>query len=159
MSHFVTVTTDPDTARALIDANAYMTLATADRDGRPWASPVWFAHEGYTTFYWVSRPGARHSQNLDGRPQLAIVIFDSAVPEGDAQAVYIEAEAERVADAERTHGIEVFSRRSRARGLEQWTITNISAPAALRLYRATASTHFLLDAHDGRVPVNPATAA
>ncbi len=150
---------DPESARAIIDANQYMTLATADGDGRPWASPVWFAHADYTTFYWVSRPGARHSRNLEVRPQLAIVIFDSTVPEGDAQAVYLEAEAERVADAERTHGIEVFSRRSKARGLEEWTISNISPPAALRLYRATASTHFLLDAHDGRVPVNPAAAA
>jgi GNAT superfamily N-acetyltransferase len=42
---------DLDLARGLIDANAYMTLATADADGRPWASPVWFAHHDYTRFY------------------------------------------------------------------------------------------------------------
>src|ERR1700741_1827278 len=101
-------TPDPDTARALIDANAYMTLATADRDGRPWASPVWFAHEGYTTFYWVSRPGTRHSQNLDARPQLAIVIFDSTVPEGEGQAVYMEAEAELVPADEQSDAMDVF---------------------------------------------------
>jgi Pyridoxamine 5'-phosphate oxidase len=27
-------------AREIIDANRYMTLATADGDGRPWAAPV-----------------------------------------------------------------------------------------------------------------------
>ena len=27
-------------ARGIADTNLYMTLATADRDGRPWASPV-----------------------------------------------------------------------------------------------------------------------
>ena len=37
-------------AREIIDSNQYMTLATADADGRPWASPVWFAHERYTEF-------------------------------------------------------------------------------------------------------------
>jgi hypothetical protein len=26
-------------ARRIVDANMYMTLATADDDGRPWASP------------------------------------------------------------------------------------------------------------------------
>ena len=28
-------------AREIIDANLFMTLATADSDGRPWASPVY----------------------------------------------------------------------------------------------------------------------
>ena len=74
---------DPATvARGIIDANRYMTLATADGDGRPWASPVWYAHQGYTDLYWVSRPEARHSRNLAVRPEVSIVIFDSTVPEG-----------------------------------------------------------------------------
>ena len=65
-----------DTARAIIDANTYLTLATAGADGQPWASPVWYAHADYREFLWVSRPDARHSQNLAARAQLAIVIFD-----------------------------------------------------------------------------------
>jgi len=152
-------TPDPESARALIDANAYMTLATADRDGRPWASPVWFAHDDYTTFLWVSRPEARHSRNVEVRPQVAIVIFDSTVPEYTAEAVYIEAEAERVGDAEQDHAIDVFSRRSQARGGEAWTLDKVSPPAGLRLYRATASAHFLLGSDDRRMAVNPAAAA
>jgi nitroimidazol reductase NimA-like FMN-containing flavoprotein (pyridoxamine 5'-phosphate oxidase superfamily) len=140
-------------ARGIIDANAYMTLATADGDGRPWASPVWFAHDGYTTFYWVSRPDARHSLNLATRPTVAIVIFDSTVAEGDARAIYLEAEAARVAEAEQAQAIEVVSHRSQARGGDQWTTSDVSAPAAHRLYRATASAHFLLAADDRRVPV------
>lgn len=27
-------------ARSIVDANTFMTLATADADGRPWASPL-----------------------------------------------------------------------------------------------------------------------
>jgi nitroimidazol reductase NimA-like FMN-containing flavoprotein (pyridoxamine 5'-phosphate oxidase superfamily) len=30
-------------ATEIIDANRYLTLATADGDGRPWAAPVWYA--------------------------------------------------------------------------------------------------------------------
>jgi nitroimidazol reductase NimA-like FMN-containing flavoprotein (pyridoxamine 5'-phosphate oxidase superfamily) len=88
-----------DLARGIIDANRYMTLATADRDGRPWASPVWFAHQGYTEFLWISRPEARHSRNLAVRPELAIVIFDSTVPAGQGQAVYVEAQGHRARPA------------------------------------------------------------
>ena len=50
---------DTEAARAIVDANSYMTLATADADGAPWASPVWFAHEQYETFLWMSHFGAR----------------------------------------------------------------------------------------------------
>ena len=53
---------DPATvAREIVDANRYMTLATADGDGRPWAAPVWYAHQGYTHLFWVSRPEARQA--------------------------------------------------------------------------------------------------
>jgi Pyridoxamine 5'-phosphate oxidase len=62
-------------ARDIIDSNAYMTLATADENGRPWASPVWYAH-----FYWVSSPEARHSRNLAARSEVGVVIFDSQAP-------------------------------------------------------------------------------
>jgi hypothetical protein len=41
------------TARAIIDANLYMVLATADDTGRPWSSPVYFAHEGCGEFLWA----------------------------------------------------------------------------------------------------------
>ncbi len=30
------------TARSIIDFNRYMTLGTADENGLPWASPVWY---------------------------------------------------------------------------------------------------------------------
>ncbi|HZO65949.1 MAG TPA: pyridoxamine 5'-phosphate oxidase family protein [Kribbellaceae bacterium] len=53
-----------DVARGIVDASLYMVLATADGSGRPWSSPVYFAHATYTRFYWVSSPDATHSQNI-----------------------------------------------------------------------------------------------
>jgi uncharacterized protein YhbP (UPF0306 family) len=140
-------------AREIIDANRYMTLATADGDGCPWAAPVWYAHQGYSDFFWVSRPDTRHSRNLAGRPELAIVIFDSTVPVGGARAVYIEALAEELDGAERERGIAIYSRRSQAHGAGQWQHADVIAPALLRLYRARASRCFVLDSNDRRIPV------
>ena len=34
-----------DIARAILDAGTYVVLATANADGVPWASPVWFADD------------------------------------------------------------------------------------------------------------------
>jgi nitroimidazol reductase NimA-like FMN-containing flavoprotein (pyridoxamine 5'-phosphate oxidase superfamily) len=137
-----------DLARGIIDANRYVTLATADGDGRPWATPVWYAHEGYSDFLWVSRPDARHSRNLAGRPELAIVIFDSTVPVGGAEAVYLEALAEELSGAERERAIAALSHRSEADGGGQWRTADVIAPAPHRLYRARASAHFVLGVND-----------
>src|SRR5215210_5017100 len=99
---------DPaELAKRIIDSNTYMTLATADAAGRPWASPLWFAHEDYARFLWVSKPEALHSRNLSARPEVGIVIFDSSAGVGAAEAVYVEAEAERVAEGADERCIEV----------------------------------------------------
>lgn len=45
-------------ARAIIDANLYLILGTADPDGRPWTSPVYFAPSGDREFYWLSAADA-----------------------------------------------------------------------------------------------------
>jgi Pyridoxamine 5'-phosphate oxidase len=65
--------------------NSYMRLGTADADGLPWASPVWYASASYREFFWVSKPRARHSRNVTVRPEVAIVIFDSTVPMGTGE--------------------------------------------------------------------------
>ena len=67
-------------ARAIIDTNLYMTLGTADLDGRPWTSPVYFAAGKDRDLYWTSAVDAQHSRNLAERPFVSIVVFDSTAP-------------------------------------------------------------------------------
>ena len=141
--------------RAIIDANRYMTLSTADASGRPWVSPVWFATVDHRRFFWVSDPNARHSRNLAERPELAIVIFDSTVVPGDAAPVYMSAVAEQVTGTELEEGMRIFDQVSEAQGLSVWGLENVLPPARNRLYRATASEHFLLrHDRDERLPVS-----
>jgi nitroimidazol reductase NimA-like FMN-containing flavoprotein (pyridoxamine 5'-phosphate oxidase superfamily) len=139
---------------AIVDANSYMTLATADADGRPWATPVWFAHEGYREFFWVSDPEARHSLNIAVRGDVGIVIFDSRVAPGAGSGVSLEATAAELVGDERERGIGVFSRRSVAEGLSPWSLANVTAPARHRVYRAVAGDVYVLGDDDRRVPVN-----
>ena len=131
-------------ARAVIDSNSYLTLGTADETGRPWVSPVWFAHSGYRDFFWVSSPEAQHSRNLATRPEVSIVIFDSQVAPSGAEAVYISAQAEELSGDVLDAGIEVFSKASVADGLPAYSLDDVQEPAGLRLYRAVASEHFAL---------------
>jgi pyridoxine/pyridoxamine 5'-phosphate oxidase len=145
--------TNEAVARAIIDSNRYMTCATADANGLPWASPVWYAAADCREFFWVSSPEARHSRNIAARPQLGIVIFDSTVAPNSGQAVYMAAVAVELAGADLDHGLAIFNRRSLEQGLRAWTLDDVRAPARHRLYCATASEHFVLSPRDERVPV------
>jgi nitroimidazol reductase NimA-like FMN-containing flavoprotein (pyridoxamine 5'-phosphate oxidase superfamily) len=138
-------------AASIVDENRFMTLATADADGRPWASPVWYAPSGYRRLLWVSSPDAQHSRNLVVRPELAIVIFDPHRP-GGWTALYMAATAGEVEDVD--EGIGIFSQRSVTQGLRAWRREDVLPPARHRLFRATVTDRFVLDPHDRRHPVS-----
>lgn len=140
-----------DVARAIIDAQLYMVLATADETGRPWASPVYYANAGYGELFWLSSPEATHSRNIARRPEVGIVIFDSGAAISTGQGVYMTAVAELVPPEGVERGIDVFSRRSLAHGGAPWTAADVQSGGelAIRLYRATATAHSVL-AKDGR---------
>ncbi len=141
-------------AKDIIDSNPYMTFGTADGSGRPWVSPVYYATEGYERFYWVSSPEATHSRNIAARPEVAIVIFDSRAPVGRGQGAYMSALTEELSGDGLDSGIAIFSRRSEAHGAGEWTPEDVRWPARHRLYRATASKHYVLDEQDRRTPVS-----
>jgi hypothetical protein len=130
-------------ARDIIDANLYMTLGTADHDGRPWTTPVYYACADYAEFYWVSSPEATHSRNLAVRPQLSIVIFNSQVPPYSGQAVYLSAVAAELTGDDLARGLAVYPGES-WRGASDVTLEQVSPPAPYRLYRATALEHSIL---------------
>lgn len=133
-----------DLAREVIDANSYLALGTADEDGHPWVSPVWFASEDYRHFHWVSSPEARHSRNLAARPEVAIAIYDSSAAPGTAEAVYMSGRAEELTGEELERGVELFDRVSQQRISRAWELSDVQPPSLFRVYRATASEHFVL---------------
>jgi hypothetical protein len=145
-------------ARELIDANKYLVLGTADASGRPWTTPVYFAHHDYREFFWVSAPERRHSQNLLGRPEVALVVFDSQARINTGQGVYMAATAGEVDDADLGRGTEIFSARCVAHGGRAFSIDDVTGDAGLRLFRARADQHWIL-ADDGgpdrRISVDP----
>ena len=133
-----------DIATTIIDANRYMVLGTADGQGRPWTTPVYFAPERYREFYWLSSPEANHSRNIAARSDVSLVVFDSQVPIGSGQAVYMSALAEVLSGTDLERGIATFSARSVTHGAREWTVDDVRDPSLFRLYRATVSRHWIL---------------
>jgi predicted pyridoxine 5'-phosphate oxidase superfamily flavin-nucleotide-binding protein len=133
-----------DVARRVIDANRYMALGTANETGHPWVSPVWFASEDYRSFHWVSSPDAKHSRNLASDPRVAIAIFDSSVPVGGAQAVYMAGVGGELTGVELERGLEIFDRVARADHGRAYAFDDVQGSALFRLFRAIVSEHWVL---------------
>lgn len=138
-------------ARAIVDANLYMTLGTAGTDGRPWTTPVYFASTDYTRFYWVSSTDTVHSRNIGVRAQVSIVIFDSQVRPYAGRAVYIAAEAAELTGDELEDGLAVYPGPPE-RGATAVSIEDVTPPAPYRLYCATASELSVLCPREPRQP-------
>ena len=122
---------------------------------------MWYAHASYREFFWASSPQARHSRNIEARPQVSIVIFDSSVQPGAARAVYISGAAELATGSGLQRSIEIYSRRSQEQGLPEWTINDVQAPAHHRLYRAVPAEQSVLKPGgvDARIPLSTGSLA
>lgn len=87
-------------ARRTLAGSRFMVLGTVDPSGRPRVSPVWFSLVDHRDAYWLSSPDAHHSRNIEARPEVSIVVFDPRADPYTGQAVYLEATAGRVPEAE-----------------------------------------------------------
>lgn len=139
-------------AMEILRGARYGVLATASRDGTPWASPVYLAHGDWSDrppdLWWVSSPESRHSRLIADNPAVAITVFDSSVAIGDASAVYAETRA-RECDRDLAAGnIALFSECCARDGGGRWDLSHVTGEARLRLYRAGITSLYVL-AHEG----------
>jgi hypothetical protein len=135
-----------ETARITIANCQFLCLATSSPEGMPWASPLMFAVDNETRFYWTSALDARHSVNIDQNPLASLVVYDSRPEPGKAQAVYCEVEISALSGRDLQDGCDVFygmrypdpaERAEKGR-----KPTDFEAPSPRRLYRATPISPF-----------------
>ncbi len=91
----------------------YLTLATAERSGVPWNTPVYTAFDAQYTFFWISARLSQHSRNISQNNQVFVVVYDSTVAEGKGFAVYMQGQAHELNDAETiAYGLQWLSQRA-----------------------------------------------
>ena len=145
-------------ARTVLDETSYAVLATADADGTPWATPVWFAHDGLDRLYWLSWPGSRHSRLIEQRPEVAVTVFDTTAVPNEGTAFYATARARQCPDDQLDAGLSVVNRRSLSQGIGEFTQDGIRGASRLRLYVAEITEAWVLDQDadvDQRASVSP----
>lgn len=84
------------TASEILKSMKYMTIATVCADGSPWNTPVAHSPLKDLVFYWGSTEDSIHSQNIRREKRVFVVIYDSTLPEGMGEGVYMKGEAEEL---------------------------------------------------------------
>jgi nitroimidazol reductase NimA-like FMN-containing flavoprotein (pyridoxamine 5'-phosphate oxidase superfamily) len=126
--------------QSILQANEHMVLATTDKHGKPWVTPVSYTFDTEHCLYWVSSKDARHSFNIRAQREVAIVIY---MTQPTTDALYIEAIAEElVEDKEVRQAIEVRDTRLQPDKYRIKTVDDVIGQAAWRIYKATPKTMY-----------------
>lgn len=78
----------------------YVTIATVCPNGQPWNSPVVGKFDQDMNLYWASWKGNQHSMNVAHDSRIFVVIYDSQVPEGQGEGLYLQMRAQELASPE-----------------------------------------------------------
>jgi uncharacterized protein YhbP (UPF0306 family) len=130
-----------DRVKTLLQAIRYATISTIDKDGRPWAAPVWYVFDD-SNIYWWSPIEAQHSKNIADNPAVYITVFDSTVPEGDGFGLYMRAEAGLLADGALDSVIGLYNQSTKIFKLSSG---NCTGNAPTRIYKATVTQRWVND--------------
>lgn len=121
-------------AKEIIEKILYLTIATVSKNGEPWNAPVVGAHDKDYNFYWGSHKDSQHSQNVRDTGKVYLVIYDSTVPEGTGEGVYVKARASELNDPraiKEAHQI-LQARYSKP----YWKLSQVQGAGPIRLYKA-----------------------
>ncbi len=85
-----------DLARRVLTEVSTLTLATSDREGRPWASPVYFVLGDGLDLWFLSDVRTRHGRNLLERPWAAAAAYPATWAWEAIRGVQLEGPVDRI---------------------------------------------------------------
>lgn len=100
-----------DKAKSIICKNNYLTLATCDLKGKPWAATLYYAYDKNFNFYFISASDSLHVNHIKENENVALAIFDSHAKVGEGDGVQIEGVAHRLSVVELPHALTVYFKR------------------------------------------------
>lgn len=127
-------------AAELLRRNDHMAIASADADGTPWNSPVFYSHAPDFRLLWVSSKNALHSKNIRARPEVGLVVFET----GPAEGLYIGALAREVGDEPGLEdAAEVVRTKEQPDKFRIKTLDDVRGDVVWRIYEAVPQTAYL----------------
>lgn len=124
-------------AAEIVKEILYITIASVSADGQPWNTPVYSAFDKDLNFYWFSDKNSQHSQNVRSNDKVLLVIYNSTVPEGTGEGVYVKATVSELNDPEEILAAKALLDERVGKEKER-NAENYMGDAVLRGYKATA---------------------
>lgn len=133
-------------AKNIISKILYITIASSTKDGMPWNSPVYSAFDENYNFFWASDQNGQHSKNIAENENVFIVIYDSTVPEGTGEGVYVKAKAHKIEnEKEIQHALECLDGRV---GKKSHSPSEFLGDMPRRVYKAVPEKFWVNDDGD-----------
>jgi hypothetical protein len=133
-------------AKEIIALINYITIASVTKDGMPWNSPVFSAYDEDYNFYWGTHKDSQKAQNIAGNNNIFIVIYDSTVPPGTGEGVYVRATASQITAPPEVK--RVFDLLKSRHATSFWDFAAVGEDGPIRLYKAVPQQVWMND--DGR---------
>lgn len=130
-------------AKEVIERIQYVTIASVDEQGMPWNAPVFTTFDEQYNFYWGTHKDSQKARNIDRNPNVFLVIYDSTVPAGTGEGVYIRAQAHQVTEPQEVH--RVFNLLKSRHATSFWDFDAVSSTGPIRLYKATPQLAWMND--------------
>lgn len=124
-----------DRAKEIISEIQYITVASVDENGMPWNAPVFTAYDEKFNFYWGTHKDSQKAKNIRANNNVFLVIYNSTLPAGKGEGVYIKATAEEITDPEEAkRAYKLIIDRHAPVSYYNWESTQGNGP--IRLYKA-----------------------
>lgn len=134
-------------AEALLKNVIYMLVGSASSQGKPWTSPVYFTVDDNLNFYWASDKNAQHSINVRQNPDVFLVIYNSAAPEGKyvGEGLYIEASAVELSDKDEIQAARTITQSRKGVTIGETEHQRFMGDAVRRVYKAVPTRAWVND--------------
>lgn len=125
-------------AKNIIEKIIYINIATSSKDGVPWNTPVYSAYDNDYNFFWASDQNGQHSKNIRENNQVFLTIYDSTVPEGTGEGVYIQGKAYELSDEQEIKKVLTILYRRKNQDPEKRKPSEFLGDYPRRVYKAVA---------------------
>lgn len=136
-------------------ANRYLTMATADADGSPWAAPLAYVVDDSGDLVYYSAMDAHHSRDIAARPVVACAIFDSSRLSDEADGVQLVGEVSEVGESELPVVMRLYFERSFPDAMvrARWSrpVSDFAGDSPQRFYRICITEAYRPDPSSAKV--------
>ncbi len=133
--------------KRIIESNNYMVIATADSEGNPWASALFYVHDKDYAFYFLSAIDSRHIKNIGGNSVASFVIFDSRQKIGQSDSVQAECKISEVNKNQLEDVIKLYVKKlfpkSNVPATDRYPMGAYTEPAEFRFFKISISKLYI----------------